>query len=92
MNNFEHGPQEEKDPIAEMEELKYGRFSVPDEEKERITKKALAEGKDPELALREHEERLAEATNRIRKQQTDEAIKDLERDMNKAFEKKPDKN
>ncbi len=88
MSKLEGGLKKEKDPIAEMESLKYGRFSIMDEEKENITKKALAEGKDPELALREHEESLAKATDRIRKRQAEKAIKGLERDMNNAFRKK----
>ena len=83
MRNFE-----KKDPIAEMEELKYGRFSMPDEEKEQIIKKALAEGKDPQEALREHEEKLAKATGRIREDQKEEALKNLERDINKHFRDK----
>jgi len=45
----------------------------------------LAEGRDPEEAIREHEERLAKATERLREKQKEEAISDLERDMNKQF-------
>lgn len=88
MSYFERKPKEEKDPQAHVEELKYGRFSVPAEEKERIIKKAIADGKDPEETLREHEERLARATGRLREGQKEEAIKDLERDMNKQFRDK----
>lgn len=82
MNKFERKP-EENDPLAAMEELKYGRFSVPADEKEKIIKKALAEGKNPELSLREHEERLAKANARLREGQKEEAISKLEREMNK---------
>jgi len=84
MSYFERKP-EKKDPLAAMEELKHGRFSITGEEREQITKKALAEGRDPELAIREHEERLAEATGRLREKQNEEAIKGLEREMNKQF-------
>lgn len=84
MNNFEQQPKR-RDPQAAMEELKHGKFSVTNEEKERITKEALAAGKDPEEALREHEERLAQATARLREKQKEEAISDLERDMNRQF-------
>lgn len=84
MNNFEQQP-EKRDPQAAMEELKHGKFSMTGEEREQITKKALAKGRDPEEALREYEERLAQATARIRESQKEEAIKDLERDMNKRF-------
>ena len=73
------------DPLAAMEELKHGKFSMTDDEREQITKKALAEGRDPEEALREHEERLAKATERLREKQKEEAIGDLERGMNKQF-------
>lgn len=58
---------------------------MPDDEKERIREKALAEGRDPEDAIREHEERLAVATGRLREKQKEDAIKELERDMNKQF-------
>ncbi len=92
MNQFERGPKEEKDPIAAMEELKHGRFSMPDEEKKRKVKEAIAEGRDPEEALREHEERLAQATGRVREKQKEEAIADLERDMNKQFRDREKKN
>jgi len=84
MSNFEYKP-EKKDPLAAMEELKHGKFSMTDEEREQITKKALVEGRDPEEAIREHEERLAKATERLREKQKEEAISDLERDMNKQF-------
>ena len=84
MSNFEYKP-EKKDPLAAMEELKHGRFSMTDEEREQITKKALVEGRDPEEALREHEERLAKATERLREKQKEEAIGDLEREMNEQF-------
>ena len=84
MADFEYKP-EKKDPSAAMEELKHGRFSMTDEERERITKKAVAEGRAPEEAIREHEERLAKATERLREKQKEEAISDLERDMNKQF-------
>lgn len=90
MSNFEHEP-EKKDPQAAMEELKHGKFSVTNEERERITKRALAEGRDPEEALREHEERLAQATARLREKQKEDAIKDLERDMNGQFLDKENK-
>lgn len=83
MRNFERKPKEEKDPLAAMEELKYGKFSMTDEEKEQITKKALAEGKNPEEALREHEERMAKATGNLRKEQRKEAIIILEKESNK---------
>ena len=84
MSDFEYKP-EKNDPLAAMEELKHGRFLITDEEREQITKKALAEGRDPEEAIREHEERLAKATERLREKQKEEAIKDLERDMNEQF-------
>lgn len=67
------------------EELKHGRFSMTDDEKERIKEKALAENRDPEDALREHEKRLEIATGRLREKQKEDAIKELERDMNKQF-------
>ena len=89
MPNFEH--KSEKDPRDYMEELKYGRFSMPDEEKNRIIKKAQAEGRDPEEALREHEERLAQATGRVREIQKEESIEGLEREMNKQFRNKEKK-
>ncbi len=88
MRDFERKPKEEKDPIAAMEELKYGKFSITDEEREQITKKAIDEGRDPEKTLREYEERLAQATGRLRKEQSEEAVKELERDMNKRFSDK----
>ncbi|MEK7198282.1 MAG: hypothetical protein AAB648_02345 [Patescibacteria group bacterium] len=88
MNQFEYKPEEKRDPLAAMEELKYGRFSMSDEEKKQIIKKALAEGKDPQEALREHEEKLAKATGRIREDQKEEALKNLERDINKQFRDK----
>ena len=91
MSYFERGPKKEKDPIADMEELKHGRFTMPDEEKKRKVKEAIAEGRDPEEALREHEERLAEATGRLREKEREEAISGLERDMNKQFLDKEDK-
>lgn len=72
MNNFEQQPKK-RDPQAAMEELKHGKFSMTDEERERITKGALAEGRDPEEALREHEERLAQATARLREKQKEDA-------------------
>lgn len=84
MINFEQKP-EKRNPQAAMEELKHGKFSMTGEEKEQITKKALAEGKDPEEALREHEERLAQATARLREKQKEDAINDLGREMNKQF-------
>ncbi len=84
MNDFEYKP-EKKDPQASMEELKHGKFSITEEEREQITKKALAEGRAPEEALREHTERLAKATERLREKQKEEAISDLERDMNEQF-------
>lgn len=84
MNKFEQKP-EKRDPQAAMEELKHGKFSMTNEERERITKEALAEGKDPEEALRQHEERLAQATARLREKQKEDAINDLERDMNRQF-------
>ncbi|MDO8574804.1 MAG: hypothetical protein Q7R61_00800 [bacterium] len=88
MNKFERKPKEEKDPVAVMEELKYGRFSMTDEEREQITKKAIDEKKDPKEAIREYEERMVQATGRLRKEQSEEAIKELERDMNKRFSDK----
>lgn len=78
MHNFE-----KRDPLAAMEELKYGKFSISDEEKEQIIKKAIALGKDPEKALQEQKERFAKATGRLREEQKEKAIKDLERDLNK---------
>lgn len=84
MINFEQKPGK-KDPVAAMEELKHGKFSMTGEEKERITREALAEGRDPEEALRGHEERLAQATARLREKQKEDAINDLERDMNRQF-------
>lgn len=82
MSNFEQKPGK-KDPQAAMEELKHGKFSVTNEEKERITKQALIEGKDPKEALREHEERLAQATARLREKQKEEAIRAFEKESNK---------
>lgn len=84
MSKFEQGPKE-KDPQAHMEELKYGRFSRLDSEKKNIVDKALLEGKDPKEALREDEERLARATGRIREGEKEEAVKGLEREMNKQL-------
>lgn len=88
MDKFERKPKEEKDPIAAIEELKYGRFSMTDEEREQITKKAQTEGKDPQEALREYEERMIQATGRLRKEQSEKAVKELEHDMNKRFSDK----
>ncbi|GEM_PF-3594797 len=85
MSNFERGPKEKKDPIAVRQELEYGKFSMPDEEKKRKVKEAIAEGRDPEEALREHEERLAQANARLRENDKEEAISGLEREMNKQF-------
>ena len=91
MSNFERESERERDPQAAIEELKHGRFSTTTEEKERIFKKALAEGRDPEEAIREHEERFAEATGRLREKQKEEAIGDLERETNKQFLSKKEK-
>lgn len=86
MNKFEFNP-EKNDPQTYMEELKYGRFRRLDEEKKKIVADALAAGKDPEKALREDEERLTEATSRIRERQKEEAIENLEREMNEQFKR-----
>ena len=91
MSHFDRESEKERDPQAAMEELKHGRFRVTAEEKERITRQALAEGRDPEEAIREHEERFAEATGRLREKQKEEAIGDLEREMNKQFLSKKEK-
>lgn len=89
MKNFEQKPE---DSGAAMEELKYGRFTMPEDEKQKIIEKAQAEGRDPEEALREHEKRLAQATGRIREKQKEEAIEKLEQEMNKQFTDKKKEN
>lgn len=81
MNPFERMPQEKQKPdaVGAMEELKAGKFSMTVEDRERITREAKEQGKDPEEALRAHEEKLIRATGRIRAAQAEEAIKSLEK-------------
>ena len=89
MPNFEHKP--EKDPQAYMKELKHGRFTMPEDEKQQIVEKARAEDRDPEEALREHQARLDAATGRLREKQKENAISDLEREMNRQLKDKKEK-
>lgn len=86
MPNFENKP--EKDPQAAMEELKRGRVKGLDKEKREIIDRALVEGRNPEEALREYEERLNRATGLIRESQKEKAIDKLEREMNEQFKDK----
>lgn len=66
------------DPEGYRDELRHGKFSLSEEEREKIRKEALAQGKDPEEAVRAAEQRMEEATARKREQQAEEARKELE--------------
>jgi|SRR3989344_3976858 len=81
MNPFKRMPQEKQkpDPIGAMEELKAGKFSMTAEDRERITREAREQGKDPEEALHAHQEKLDQATGRLRASQSEEAVRSLEK-------------
>lgn len=94
MNLFERRRQEKQkpDPVGAMEELKAGKFSMTAEDRERIVKQAKEQGRDPEAALLEHEEKLEQATGRLRAAQAQEAIKSLERSAEQMLGWKQEKN
>ncbi|MDP3947512.1 MAG: hypothetical protein Q8Q41_02375 [bacterium] len=93
MNLFERKLQEQQkpDPVGTMEELKAGKFSMTAEDRERITREAREQGKDPEEALRAHQEKLNQATEHLRAYQAKEAVKSLERSAEQMFGGKQEK-
>ncbi len=76
-------PDEAAENESAKEELFYGKYSLTESEKDEIRRKAEAEGRDPEEAVKAEEARMAAATARLREQQAEEAVKRLKRDFQK---------
>ena len=80
-----------------MEELKLGKFSLSDSERKKIIEDAKAKGTDPEAAVSQAEERMEQATKKLRydqeikrqrKADAEAAIKSLEKFMNSKSDHK----
>jgi len=96
-------PEEQKGkktPAKNMDELKSGKFSVMPEEVQKVRKKAIESGlslagEEVERAVEEFKkkggEKMEQATSRLRGEQSEKAIKEIEAELNKYLGNKEQK-